>query len=202
MAEARKIGARRRSVNVREDGPWVQWRKNKRRSVFRAKSSYLKELGKPMDGCRLNGANRPAMIGRRLAPIPVLFRKSSERNQKLDQHPDIEELDKEEEEKFYCANCGHLITTGRWWISMDSGHEHRFSNPAGMTFDIRCFKEAPGAVAVGEQSDEFTWFQVYDWQVALCRGCGAHLGWQFTGDEAPPVFFGLIGDRLTTQAPE
>ncbi len=155
-----------------------------------------------MNGRRLNEANSPATIGRRLAPIPVLFRKSTEQNQKLDQRPDVEELGKEEEEKFYCANCGHLITTGRWLISVDGGHEHTFFNPAGIIFDIRCFKEAPGAVAAGKSTDEFTWFQGYSWQAALCRGCGAQLGWQFTGDDAPPVFFGLIRDRLTTQAPE
>jgi hypothetical protein len=104
-----------------------------------------------MNGRRLNEANSPATIGRRLAPIPVLFRKSTEQNQKLDQRPDVEELGKEEEEKFYCASCGHLITTGRWLISVDGGHEHTFFNPAGIIFDIRCFKEAPGAVAAGNR---------------------------------------------------
>ncbi len=155
-----------------------------------------------MDGCQPNEANVPPTTGRSLAPLPMLLRKSPEGEQNLDQRSEAEKLGKEEEEKFYCAHCGHLITMGRWRIGMEGGHEHRFFNPAGMVFDISCFKEAPGAAATGEPTDEFTWFKGCSWQVALCRDCSTHLGWQFTGDGAPPVFFGLISDRLTRQAPK
>ena len=82
---------------------------------------------------------------------------------------------------------------------MNGAHEHTVFNPAGRIFTIGCFKEAPGADSIGPATDDFTWFKGYDWQIALCRGCNVHIGWQYTGAEAPAVFFGLILAMLTTQ---
>ena len=96
----------------------------------------------------------------------------------------------------YCARCEALVTRTRWAISKE-GHEHVFFNPAGHVFRILCFSEAPGARDYGPATDDFTWFKGYDWVLALCAECGAHLGWRYEGAAAPPVFFGLIKDRLT-----
>ena len=48
---------------------------------------------------------------------------------------------------------------------------------------------------------ELTWVRSYDWQIAHCGACSVQLGWLFTGEQAPAVFFGLIRPRLTDRAP-
>ena len=100
----------------------------------------------------------------------------------------------EETDELYCAGCGHLVTRSRWAVARNGDHQHTVFNPAGVVFTIRCFNEAPGVAAKGTPTDEFTWFKGYDWQLVHCLGCGAHLGWQYSGDE---VFFGLIKPKLT-----
>lgn len=109
-----------------------------------------------------------------------------------------DDLDEALDDAITCAACGHLVTRTRWRLSMD-GHEHTFFNPAGRVFTVLCFREAPGAADRGDPTDEFTWFKGYDWNFALCRGCGEHLGWRFTGALDPPLFFGLIKPKLSSQ---
>ena len=113
--------------------------------------------------------------------------------------PDAEletEQDEKADDAVHCVQCGHLVTRTRWALSM-GGHEHVFFNPAGVIFRVVCFAEAPGAADEGTPTDEFTWFKDYLWNFARCRGCGAHLGWRFSGNDDPQVFFGLIKSRLT-----
>lgn len=111
------------------------------------------------------------------------------------------EIEQEAEEKLYCARCGRLITEGGFRISIDGAHEHSRFNPAGLRFQIALFKEAPGAVATGPATAEFTWFPGYAWEVTACGGCRTHLGWRYRGGDRPKVFFGLIRDRLTDVPP-
>ena len=101
------------------------------------------------------------------------------------------------DDPLYCARCGHLVTRGRWAFAPAVGEV--FTNPAGHTFHLRCFTEAPGATDAGAPTDDFTWFPGYEWNFALCRGCSEHLGWRYMGEAAPPVFWGLIKDRLSSQ---
>ncbi len=96
----------------------------------------------------------------------------------------------------YCATCGYMVTRARWRLSMN-GHEHVLFNPAGQVFRVLCYREATGAVDRGVPTDEFSWFKGYLWNFALCRRCGNHLGWRFTGDSEPALFFGLIKGKLT-----
>lgn len=98
-----------------------------------------------------------------------------------------------------CAGCGHLVTRGRWKISMGGG-ERRFTNPLGLHFTLVCFSGAPGVAAEGELTDQDTWFQGYQWNFALCRGCGGHLGWLYRNAVSNDEFFGLIKDRLSSQS--
>jgi len=39
----------------------------------------------------------------------------------------------------------------------------------------------------GRPTTEFSWFEGYSWQVAVCSECGEHLGWRFAwaGPHAP-----------------
>ena len=115
---------------------------------------------------------------------------------------DTEDLSGEEEEKYFCLPCGHLVTLGRWRMQKDGEHEHECLNPAGILFRILTFSEAPGVRALGSPTAEFTWFPGYSWQVSLCGNCREQLGWQFIGPVPPRVFFGLIRDKLTTTPPD
>jgi len=93
-----------------------------------------------------------------------------------------------------CASCGHAITSKSAAFEVDGAHEHVRSNPAGFTFRIGCFREAPGCAGEGVPSEDWSWFPGYAWQIALCRRCGSHLGWVFRLD--PASFYGLIKGRL------
>ena len=105
-------------------------------------------------------------------------------------------------DKLFCKACGHWITSGDWKISIKDGHEHTVFNPAGVLFNIGCFRDAPGCIETGQPSANFTWFPNYKWQVSLCEGCGKHLGWFFTGIGSVPVFYGLILNRITNEPPD
>jgi hypothetical protein len=97
---------------------------------------------------------------------------------------------------YYCAACGAFMTRPSLGIRIAGGHDHTFVNPVGIRFDVRCFADAPGAVAVGSATPQHTWFSGFDWRIALCATCGAHVGWMYEGLGPPAVFFGLIRPML------
>jgi len=100
-----------------------------------------------------------------------------------------------------CANFKYLIS--RWcWQTSVGGHHHRFTNPLGLSFHIRCFEFAPGTRFVGTPTEDHTWFTGYGWAIAHCASCHTHLGWYFTESENPPQFFGLIKDRIADRTNE
>ena len=103
------------------------------------------------------------------------------------------------DDALYCARCGHLVTRTRWKIALGGG-ERLYTNPAGYSYLVVCFAEAPGAAAEGEPSEQHTWFPGYLWCYALCRGCGGHLGWHYRQGAGGDQFFGLIKDRLSSVA--
>lgn len=94
-----------------------------------------------------------------------------------------------------CAGCGAGITDPAAAIRIGDAHHHVFTNPAGMVFEIGCFREAPGCRCAGTPTLEWTWFAGRAWRYAHCRACGVHLGWHYRGDGDD--FFGLILLRLT-----
>ncbi|PIW26960.1 MAG: hypothetical protein COW30_12440 [Rhodospirillales bacterium CG15_BIG_FIL_POST_REV_8_21_14_020_66_15] len=102
------------------------------------------------------------------------------------------------DDALYCARCGYLVTRRRWAFSPSGGHERVCANPAGRLFKVVSFLEAPGAADHGPPIEDFTWFQGYAWNFAHCRGCSDHLGWRYTSDQDPPLFWGLIKDRLSS----
>lgn len=114
-----------------------------------------------------------------------------------DTAPAAETVEKPDD-ALYCARCGHLVTRRRWAFAPDGGHERVCANPAGRLFTVVCFLEAPGAADCGTPTEEFTWFRGHAWNFAHCRCCSEHLGWRYTGGAAPPVFWGLIKDRLSS----
>ena len=94
-----------------------------------------------------------------------------------------------------CAACRQRVTEDRSAIVMAGGHEHTRTNPLGLTFHIGCYRDAPGCREIGEASGEHTWFAGYNWRIALCAACHAHLGWGFRSGDGDH-FFGLILPRL------
>jgi hypothetical protein len=98
------------------------------------------------------------------------------------------------EEVIVCVTCAHPITREGARIRILDAHEHRFMNPAGFLFHIGCFAHADGCLVLGETSEDYPWFPGCAWRVALCAGCGDHLGWRFQSSER--TFFGLRLDRL------
>lgn len=102
--------------------------------------------------------------------------------------------DREHERAIRCSRCGTPITSAKQRIGRDGKHLHTVLNPAGIVFEIGCFREAQGCLAHGPASLEFSWFAGYSWRVAFCSACAEHLGWYFSaGDDA---FWGLIVNRL------
>ncbi len=94
-----------------------------------------------------------------------------------------------------CRACGAGIARPADRIAVGGRHRHRFANPYGIVFEIGCFAAAEGCTAVGNPTEEFTWFSGYRWRVALCAACRVHLGWRFSA-AAGKGFFGLILERL------
>lgn len=101
-----------------------------------------------------------------------------------------ESADVEEKKTIRCRSCEHDVTSPEW---ATQPHEHTFRNPAGYSFHVLCFSDAPGAADVGEATTEACWFPGYAWTFAICQQCHNHLGWWYTGKDR---FAGLIATRL------
>lgn len=103
---------------------------------------------------------------------------------------------REREPALVCAACGNKVTRESERIEVSGAHQHNCTNPQGITFHIGCFGRVTGCGNVGPVTAEHTWFQGYQWQVAVCTRCATHLGWRFVS--AGGGFHGLILDRLTS----
>ena len=104
---------------------------------------------------------------------------------------ELEEKSEVKEQKdVLCRNCEHVITSPKLAIQP---HEHTFRNPAGYSFHVLRYKDAPGAANVGEPTTEACWFPGYSWTFAICKQCNNHLGWWYSGQDS---FAGLIARRL------
>ena len=97
-----------------------------------------------------------------------------------------------------CRACARALAARGARAPLPDGRDRgTFSNPAGHSFELLAFSEAPGAIAVTPPSTAFAWFAGYAWQVALCRGCEGHVGWRFASlDEQRPAFVALIADAV------
>ncbi|QDG52681.1 hypothetical protein FIV42_18625 [Persicimonas caeni] len=102
---------------------------------------------------------------------------------------------RQEDEALNCAACGQEVTHTKHRTSVGGQFAHTCVNPAGILFEIGCFKEADGCREIGPESDDFSWFDGYVWQVAICTNCKTHLGWRFWSSDNE--FYGLILNRLS-----
>ena len=94
---------------------------------------------------------------------------------------------------YWCAACTTRVAGEDAAIEVGGAHRHRFVNPAGLEYEIACFRQA-SCLADGEPTLEFTWFPGFAWSYALCANCRAHLGWLYESESAR--FVGLIVARL------
>ncbi len=111
----------------------------------------------------------------------------------------LEEALTSDGELLICRACHHPITTNGEKITVGLSHHYRFTNPAGISFSVGCYRNAPGCAILGEPTERDSWFGGYTWQLALCSECQAHLGWYYQSPR-PRCFFGLIPERLIQQA--
>jgi hypothetical protein len=99
-----------------------------------------------------------------------------------------------------CAACGlDVADASAVFAAAPGGPVQAFVNPSGFVWEILTLREVRHLAAVGPSSRFFTWFPGYAWRVALCLGCGRHLGWAWeavAGGE-PVSFWGLIRSEIT-----
>ena len=133
-----------------------------------------------------DGFASPAMVFRESSDKPVTVSSILAKDQ--DEH------EEKEEKILLCKKCNAAIAKEIDRISRAGKHLHTFFNPAGVVYEIGCFRQASGCYAGGPLSKEFSWFADYSWQISFCASCSEHLGWFFSSSE--DTFFGLIANRL------
>lgn len=99
-----------------------------------------------------------------------------------------------------CRHCRSPVTSIGERIEIGTTHSYRFTNPAGITFTVGCYRNAPGCAISGDPTDEDSWFGGYLWQFASCCECQQHLGWYYQSPKQR-FFFGLIPERLVASLP-
>jgi len=92
-----------------------------------------------------------------------------------------------------CAACGAEVARDRDRVPVEGSSTRAFVNPDGLEFVLAGFAEARGCAELTSPSSYWTWFPGCAWQVSVCRACGVHLGWRFSGAAS---FHGLIVQRL------
>ena len=94
-----------------------------------------------------------------------------------------------------CCRCRQRITDSGQRCMVQGASSHTCVNPAGIIYQLSCFRAAPGVGYSGSPTTAWSWFAGYSWSVAHCRGCGQHMGWLFLGQEGES-FHALITQRL------
>jgi len=140
-----------------------------------------------------NGGFFQEIVTVRPFPGTVLFREKSEAPGTVRDRSAKDESEDEQSRALLCRACSIPITTAKQRIEKEGKHLHTFFNPAGIVYEVGCFRNAPGCVTYGPPSSEFAWFSGYTWQIVCCRKCREHLGWVFAAEDE---FFGLIVRKL------
>ena len=106
----------------------------------------------------------------------------------------LEREKKDDKGYIYCGICSNVIGRKDDRMEVEGSFQHRLTNPAGITFDLGCFRDALGSTLSGERQAADSWFPGFLWRYAACAECSEHLGWYF--DNADAFFYGLILDRI------
>ena len=108
----------------------------------------------------------------------------------------LESQNEEPEGYIYCIACASVITSADQKIEMGGRHDHYLSNPHGFEFHVGCFANALGCDISGPPEPADSWFQGYQWQLATCANCQAHMGWFYTATHGDNYFYGLVLDHI------
>lgn len=98
--------------------------------------------------------------------------------------------------RLICSQCGMTLTHPSYRTSVDGHYHHIQCNPFGEIFLFECYKRAPGTLIVGRPTPAATWFPGRLWQLAICQGCGAHIGWWYSNQHSEIEFAGLLSEKL------
>lgn len=135
-------------------------------------------------------------------PPAGLWRGRGEPSPEIPQKSETRQNERERQssgqEKLVCRQCLQFITTIAERIEIQGDHRHTFSNPAGLLFQIGCFRRAKGCEPASRQEAEWSWFRGYTWQVVLCSSCATHMGWRY--ESRRDFFYGLILHRLMQES--
>ncbi len=151
-----------------------------------------------MRRCLTRSSDQRLWLIYNLSPWAPTCKDSGERTLKQALKKSQQALDLEKDKRLYCAACKHPITSHGRRAEVQGKHQHTCTNPQQITYHIGCFRQAPGCTESGEATLDYTWFAGYTWQVALCGGCGMHLGWLFQCQGADG-FYGLILAQLASE---
>lgn len=97
-----------------------------------------------------------------------------------------------------CRRCEHsLYPLGDMAIMEGLPLWNEFGNPSGHSFSIYLAPHTPQcstAFSHDDQfTDEFTWFEGFEWCFLHCQGCNGFVGWGYRGVESGAMgFYGLI----------
>jgi hypothetical protein len=132
---------------------------------------------------------------------PIAFKSSSVDESSEQEHTDITRRPKGFREPWVrCANCRAKIVHPRDAVQVEGEHRHRFINPAGYIFVIRCFSDWRGLIGCGAPSSEWTWFAGHTWQIQSCNRCAVVVGWLFQTPSGSRPFVGLDTAKLLDAA--
>lgn len=136
----------------------------------------------------------PAGHTARHAGIPALRCKERRRENPgsaADDHTENRDHGKGEE-WVRCAACGYTIARRADRAEVGGGHRHVFANPAGLVYEVLCYKHASGTFVMGTPTTDFSWFPGHAWQAAGCISCRVQLGWRFSGESEFTAFIGTM----------
>ncbi|HOJ64462.1 MAG TPA: cereblon family protein [Spirochaetota bacterium] len=103
---------------------------------------------------------------------------------------------KKKKRNILCKFCNNKITDTSKEISINNSVNHTFVNPSGIMYNINCYSDAKGCFVTGEKTEQFSWFDGFSWQFAMCNKCLNHLGWFYSSNKDEKSFFGLISENL------
>ncbi|XP_001603993.2 protein cereblon isoform X1 [Nasonia vitripennis] len=104
-----------------------------------------------------------------------------------------------------CSNCEkHIGNQSDLFPMSKEGPQSTFCNSGGFIHDTVTLYQAKNLTLNAEPpSAEYSWFPGYAWTIATCKGCGIHMGWQFTADKdktlRPSAFWGLTRRGLKSK---
>ena len=90
------------------------------------------------------------------------------------------------------------------YFSVNQGLIGNYVNPSGYIHELITLYNTKNLWIIGRPNSEFSWFEGYGWQIAICGRCGGHIGWCFSTESSlsPKLFYGLSRENIVTSEKE